>query len=446
MSVALSTVSSASWWARPLSLRAFAGVVAAALAVMAIAFAAELAIRTESDIGRSDLRVYESYGSEMIKRAVPYRDFSLEYPPGALPMFVAPSSHILARGSTDEATWEPMNGDAKRYYRVFTSLVIIIAGVMLIVTGLSLAALRRPARTVLLALGVVALSPLLIGEAFLGRFDVWPAALTAAALAASVRGRYRLGSAALGLGAATKIYPALLVPVLVIVVARHRGLREAVLAAVIATGAAVAVFLPFAIASFSGTWEALRIQFQDGLQIESLASSLLVAASHLGGKLAALGLPPPSALTNRAIETGIHRSVLVGAGVDATATVISVLLAVALVALFVRLAGSRGDPHEDLVRYAAAVTATTLVLGTTLSPQYVIWLVPLVPLVGGRRGASATAFFAVAALLTRFWFPSGYRIYENGLGAGPVALLLARNLALLATALVLVLPRRSAEG
>jgi hypothetical protein len=289
-------------------------------------------------------------------------------------------------------------------------------------------------------MGVVALSPLLIGEVFPGRFDVWPAALTAAALAASVRSRYRLGSAALGLGVATKIYPVLLVPVLVIVVARQRGLREAALTAVIATGAAVAVFLPFAIASFAGTWQALRIQFQGGLQIESLASSLLVAASHLGGKLAALGLPPPSALTNRAIETGIHRSVLVGAGVDATATVMSLLLAVALVALFVRLAVSSGDPREDLVRYAAAVIATTLVLGTTLSPQYLIWLIPLVPLVGGKRGAAATALFAGAALLTRFWFPSGYHSYENGLGAGPVALLLARNLTLLATALVLVLP------
>ena len=48
-----------------------------------------------------DTPVYESYGWAVARGEVPYRDFSLEYPPGALPMFVAPSSHLLARGSTE---------------------------------------------------------------------------------------------------------------------------------------------------------------------------------------------------------------------------------------------------------------------------------------------------------------------------------------------------------
>lgn len=128
--------------------------------------------------------------------------------------------------------------------------------------------MRRSARTVVLSLSVVALSPVLIGQVLPERFDVWPAALTAAALAAAIREHYRLGGALLGVGAAAKIYPVLLLPVLVIVVIRQRGVREAILVAGAALGAVAAVFLPFAIASFSGAWESLRIQFTGGLQIE----------------------------------------------------------------------------------------------------------------------------------------------------------------------------------
>ena len=39
-----------------------------------------------------DTPVYEGYGDSIVHRArVPYRDFGVEYPPGALPVFAAPS-------------------------------------------------------------------------------------------------------------------------------------------------------------------------------------------------------------------------------------------------------------------------------------------------------------------------------------------------------------------
>ncbi len=431
----------AAWWTHPPSPRALTAIVASALALMAVAFAVELALRTTGDIERSDLRVYQPYGAAIVSGEVPYRDFSLEYPPGALPMFALPAAFVRARGSTEAASWDQLNSPAKRYYHAFTLLVILLTGVVLSVTALTLTACRRPARKIVHALAFVALSPLLLGDVFPGRFDVWPALLVALGVAAGVRGRHRLGAVALGLGAATKLYPALLIPCLAIVAARQRGLREGVLALVTGVTAAAAVFAPFAILSFSGTWSALRVQFQGGLQIETLAGSLLVNASHLEQKLQGLGFPPPSSLTNRAIETGIQRSVLVGSGVETTATAMSVLLVLAVVAVYVQLARSSVEPRESLVRASAAIVAATLVLGDVLSPQYLIWLVPLVPLVGGRRGTLATVFLALAALLTHFWFPAGYRNYENGLDAGPAALLLARNLALLALAVVLLLPR-----
>jgi glycosyl transferase family 87 len=433
-------VSSTGWWGRPISTRALVLLVIEALGVLVLAFAAELALRPETYVAQSDLRIYQPYGTQILEGAVPYRDIELEYPPGALPMFVLPASRLLALDSTEDAAWAPMNAAARRYHLAFSSLVLLLAAVTLVLTAASLAALRRPAGTIALSLGFVALSPLLIGDVFPGRYDIWPAALTAGALAASVRGRYRLGGALVGLGAAAKIYPALLLPVVAITAMRHRGWREGVVATAAGIGAAGAVFLPFAIASPSGTWLSLRVQFQSGLQIESVASSFLVVAGHLGDELETLGIPSPPTLTNRAIGGTVDRSVLIGPGVDATATVIDVLLAGALLMLWLSLLRSRAAPGEALVRYAAATVATALVLGKMLAPQYLIWLIPLVPLVGGRRGAAATVFLAVAAALTHVWFPSGYVEYENGLGAGPAGLLLARNLALLAVAAILLVP------
>jgi hypothetical protein len=410
--------------------------------LLVVAFAVEVAIRPGDYIRHSDVPLYSQYGSEIMAGEFPYRDFRLEYPPGALPLFVLPATRPLALGSTAGASWDPVNAAARRYHRGFALLVLVLGAAMVVLSGLSLAALRRPRRTVFLSLTVVALSPLLIGDVFPDRFDVWPAALTSAAMATSIGARYRLGGALLGLAAAAKVYPVLLLPVLVIVVARHRGVREAIFAAAAAVGAAVAVFLPFAIASFSATWRALRVQFEGGLQIESLGSAVLVLASHASRRLAAVGLPGPFTLTDRPAEHGLSRGVLVGPGTGATATALNVLLAVALIWLWVRLLRSKADPREDLVRYAAASVTTAVALGSVLSPQYLIWLIPLVPLVGGRRGTAATLMLALAATLTHAWFPWGYFKYAAGLGVGPTMLLLARDLALLATAVILLAPRR----
>jgi hypothetical protein len=431
-------VNLATWSARPLGSRALVVVVAGALIVLVLAFRG--AVRSVQSVGYSDVTRYQEYGSKMLDGAMPYRDFKMEYPPGAAVMFILPATRLVEGGSNEPVSWIPPNAAARRYYRGFTSLVLVLVAAMVVLTALTLTAMRRSARTMLLALAVVAFSPLMIGQVVPERFDVLPAALTAAALAAAVRRHHRLGGVMLGLGAAAKVYPALLLPALVIATIRRRGVREAILAVGAAITAAAAVFLPFVIASPSGTWDSLSSQFRGGLQIESLASAVLVTTYHAAGSVPALGLPAPSELTTQPAPGGVSRLVLAGPGVRAAEIVMPVLLIAALLFLLVSQYRSRRDPREDLLRYSAAAVAILLTLGTVLSPQYIVWLIPLVPLVGGRSGTLATLFFVTAAALTNVWIPNGYFHYQDGLPAGPASLLLARNLALLATAITLVVP------
>ena len=99
--------------------------------------------------------------------------------------------------------------------------------------------------------------------------------------------------------------------------------------------------------------------------------------------------------------------------------------------------GSRGaEPSRDgLAAYAAAVLTAFVALGKVLSPQFLIWLVPVVPLVAAAR---ANALLARALVLTQLWFP--YRYWDLVREFDPVAswLVLARDLVLVALLVVLV--------
>jgi thiamine transporter ThiT len=88
----------------------------------------------------------------------------------------------------------------------------------------------------------------------------------------------------------------------------------------------------------------------------------------------------------------------------------------------------------------AAAVATLLAFGKVFSPQYMIWLVPFVVLVAGRRGIAAGMLTAAALGLTHLWFPHHYEVLAS-FYAKPSFEVLLRNLTVVALAAVLVWPR-----
>ena len=398
-------------WSRPASARTAFVAAAGVCLFLASWWGLHQGFYTREQI--VDLPVYERYGEAMTRGDVPYRDFSVEYPPAALPVFVLP-----ALG----------DGDSDTYRRRFEGLMAALGAAAVVCVALALAALGAGLGRLAAGVAFVAAAPLLLGSVVLSRFDLWPATVAVAALAALAAGRIRLGSGLLGLGVAVKLWPGLLVPLALTWVWRTRGRREALVCTAVLGAVVLAVAAPFLVLAPVDVFESVWRQARRPLQIESLGSALLLAAHH------ALDL-------DLTMKSSSGSQNLAGTLPGAVAVIQGLLQAAVLVALWVRFA--RGPmERERLVRFSAAAVCAFVALGKVLSPQFLIWLIPLVPLVRGRRGLVASGVLAVALALTQLWFP--YRYWDLALSFDEAAswLVLARDLTLVALLVILVEPSR----
>jgi hypothetical protein len=406
-------------WSQPADPRLAVVAAALALAVFVGSWAAlHRGFYRHSQI--VDTPVYQNYGDAIANGKVPYRDFGLEYPPGALPVFAIPS---LLRSP---------DGDLERYRDRFEAEMLVCGGLAVLFVLSALLSLGAGPARLGLALGFTALAPLLLGSVVLSRFDLWPAALTAGALAALLAGRERAAGAVLGLAAAAKLYPLVLVPVAGIWIWRRSGRRAALVSLAIFAGVVAACFLPFLALSPQGLWESVGRQTERPLQIESFGAGVLLVLHQI----ASVGIT---------MESSHGSQNLAGSGPDAIATLQSALQLAAVVAVWIWFA--RGPMERDrLVRAFAATVCAFIAFGKVFSPQFLIWLVPLVPLVRGRRGLAAGAILALALVLTQLWFPFRYWDLALHFRALPSWLVFVRDLAVFGLLAALLWPFRTRLG
>ncbi len=360
-----------------------------------------------------DTSLFRQFGEAVMAGHIPYRDFSVEYPPGALPAFVVPSL---------------FSEDA--YGTAFKGLELVFGTVAVACAGIGAAALGLRGRRLYACAVLAGICPLLLGPVSLLRFDLWPAALTGIALAALLTDRMRLGSAALALAATAKLYPLALAPLTYLYVRRRAGADAARTSALVFAATGAVVLLPFALLGPGGIASSLQRQLARGLEIESLdAGALLVA--HQFGAYAATVVPASGSFD---LQGGLPH---------ALAAAQSIVLA-AVVALIVVLFARSARGTEELVLASAATVTAVVLLGKVLSPQFLLWLVPLIPLVAGKTRLAAWTLFVAALVLTHLVYPGRHEALVD-LEALPAWLLFARNavLAALATALIFALSERS---
>jgi glycosyl transferase family 87 len=385
----------------------------AAAVLLALSFYALISWLEQGQL--SDVPVYVHYSRLIRGSAVPYRDFTFEYPPAALPALLLPA-YMSWSYATSFAVLMGACG-AGCIAAAASALRAVGAGAMRTWAGL-------------LAIGV---SPLLLGSLFDTRYDLWPTLLAVGALAATLRGRSVVTGVLLGLGLAAKLWPAILLPIAVAHLWRRRGLRDAVVVVAAFVAVAAACFLPFAILAPDGLRTMFADQLDRPLQVESLGAAVLMAAEHLGMRpLATIGSHGGQALSGH------------GAGLAAgLSTALEITSVLAIWVLFARRRS--GDGESTLLAAAAAVSAL-VAFDKVLSPQYLVWLVPFVVVVRGAGGGVAAGLLFLALGLTQTWFPWHYWRLATDHAAPWSWYLLARDLALVALAGVLVLGLSRGRG
>ncbi len=356
-----------------------------------------------------DVHVYQGYAEKLLHGALPYRDVFVEYPPGAFAVFLPPTAF-----------------GASHYNAAFKSLMALCGVATILLVALVLAELGATRRRVFVSVGLLALVPVALGPISLNTYDAWPALLTVLALYLLLRERDLLAAAVLGLAVSAKVYPLVLVPLAGIYVWRRAGPRRVGLALAVFAAVMLVVVLPFAAYDAHGVASSFRSQAERGLQIESLGASLLLVADRLG-------------LYDAHVvqTTGVAGRNLSGSLPDGVATATLVLEALAVVAVWLLYARARDLRGKLPLAFAAAV-AGFLAFTKVFSPQYLVWLVPLVVAAGEPVALVLTA---VSLVLAQVWFFHYHALFRV---AWPTWLLVVRDL--LVVAVFAVLTRELVRG
>jgi hypothetical protein len=363
-----------------------------------------------------DVRAYGAKVERMFQGELPYRDVAIEYPPGSVPFTLIPALLV---------------GTGPGYRLTFALEMILVDALGLYAAWRLARAADRGRSRIPLAyvLGMVIIGPLLVL-----RFDLIPAVCVLLAAALAAEGRAGPSAAALGYGAAAKLFPAVLAPLLVLGLVPAQGWRRALRRTVPPFLLAFAVTLvPALIVSVSGTVSSLLYHIKRGVQIESLPANLIDLA-HL-----AFGVTARSAYGFGAydLQSSISGALKLASTVATAATLLGAAWLVWRRASGPASAGRGLQPADWAGAFAIGVFA--FVLPTrVLSPQYLVWLAaPVAGLADRPLGRRTMWTLAGAAVLSQLEFPFRYTQLRH-LHSFDIAVLTCRNLLLIAAAILAV--------
>ena len=421
---------------------------------------------------------------------VPYSDFSCEYPPLALLSFLLPG--LIA--ATQPA------------YGFLFALELLLLDLVVLFILWKLA--NRFKMRVWYVLGIYTLCLMAVGLVVTGRFDILPAALVLVALYAFISGKNKTAWAVLALGFTAKLYPIIIAPLFALYLLRQIKLnvKHFITSFVFALGLVlgllgwvtdvyatstgiilfvvcilitfillirwrikpqhcrlvqgIAIFggivlvlnLPWIIINADGYWQFLSYHMERGLHAESSYGSMLLVGqtlglTHVGGAMTYGSWNIVSPMADTLAKSSFY----------ITASLLLPTYALYALQLWKKSNATGGGgifshgAAELMLRYSLLAVLIMLLTSKVFSPQFLIWLCPLVPLVRVRWRYIPWLLFLVAGAITQYIYPYHYMEFEyatlgSELGETYLIIMLAiRNFLLLAMAVIYLFPPRSSS-
>jgi uncharacterized membrane protein len=363
---------------------------------------------------QDDFTLSYYYSSRIMLGQLPYRDFAVEYPPLALVCMILPRLFSA-------------NPDV--YADLFNAemLVFDLIGLLLIT-----AIAKQLGKSLWKTLAVYTLALAAIGPLIVVRYDIIPAIVLLAALYLFLRGHSSWSWAFLAIGALTKIYPLVAVPLLLITQFKKRDYSQILrgIGAFVLTGAIIAI--PVLIISPQGLLGSLTYHTGRSLQCETTYASFLLLAQSLG--FGSLEIVNSSGSTN-----------VVSPLADALAswsTPIMLLILLVIYWLYYRrlsreVRSAQVAGATSLINFFFMAVLVFVLSYKVFSPQFIIWFFPLVPLLTTRWGNLPWLIFVMAGLMTAFVYPKDYGGLEYGEMLA-IGMLVLRNAALIVLAVLVI--------
>jgi hypothetical protein len=366
-----------------------------------------------SKFGHGDIDLYHRYAQAFWLASPPMRSLPLEYPPLSILAFSLTLLPPLSDYTTVFALW--MLGLLAAAYFAFRRFES-----------------PRAAEVFIVYCVVGGLSTLL------GRFDLVPAVLTVTAYWAARKNRFDLAYLLMAAGTLMKLYPIFLLPLLVIEQWRQIGTGKLWAIPPRPLLRSLGIFMAVTVAGFAvarvlnpdGWLSAFTYNTLRPIQVESVPATLLWVGSWIG-------LPAWP-------DHSFHSFNMVGP----LETPLGALSSLGLVGGCLWVYWRQFTGHLSLAKALLACLLVIMCTSKVFSPQYLIWVIPVVALIEGEYNP----LWIAVCVLTTLIYPFAYRGFQlYGLvtpESYPVVflgLIAARNALLMAATARALLPRPGAQ-
>ena len=374
---------------RPVTRREAALLLVAAAALQAVAWALVIVVVRRAfpeywDATIPDVQHYAGIVWAVRHGLWPYTQIPFEYPPVALvPLLVPPEIVSFPRYALE--------------FKI--EMIVVFALGAALTTWAALKLWASSGRALAVALALAATVPA-TGAIGLNRYDATVGLVVAACVLSLLYRRWALAGLMVGLGFGLKLTPVVLLPLVLVLARRRRSVAWATLGAV---AGIVLPLVPFVVQGGLGFYTTVvGTQTARGLQIETVAASPFLIRSIVDPGSVLVLVPPGGSLSILAP----------GASTVNTLTPLLVLALVALVYLVIWRCRSRLRAVPEAVPVAVlALLVATMCGNKVLSPQHLIWTLPVVALalVAGRWSLRIPALLMFAAMiLTQVEYPGMY--------------------------------------